>query len=125
MFLRYNKKVINIKTILILLVLTIISGLGYLYINNIDISKDIVSPYITTQEQEQITAEPESKFKKEEQKFGDIINILLIGNDTSEGRIQRGQLGFNTDSMILVSINPITNKVLLTSVPRDLWVNVN
>ena len=58
MFLRYNIKVINIKTILILLVLTIISGLGYLYINNIDISKDIVSPYITTQEQEQITAEP-------------------------------------------------------------------
>ena len=55
----------------------------------------------------------------------DILNILLVGTDTSTGRRSRGQGGFNTDVMILVSVNPETNKVLLTSVPRDLWINGN
>jgi LCP family protein required for cell wall assembly len=53
------------------------------------------------------------------------LNVLLIGTDTSLGRRERGQLGFNTDSMILVSVNPEKNRVLLTSVPRDLWINNN
>jgi LCP family protein required for cell wall assembly len=51
--------------------------------------------------------------------------VLLIGTDTSLGRRGRGQVGFNTDVMVLVSINPENNRVLLTSVPRDLWVNDN
>ena len=55
----------------------------------------------------------------------DNLNILLIGSDTSSGRRLRGQRGFNTDVMVLLSVNPVTNKVLLTSVPRDLWVNNN
>ena len=50
-----------------------------------------------------------------------IINILLIGID----RRNKSQTGFNTDIMVLVSVNPTTNRVLLTSVPRDLWVNGN
>lgn len=53
------------------------------------------------------------------------INILLIGNDSSANRISSGQTGYNTDSMILVSANTETNKVLLISVPRDLWINGN
>ena len=53
------------------------------------------------------------------------INILLLGIDTSINRRASGQQGFNTDVMILVSIDTETNKVLLTSVPRDLWVNGN
>ncbi len=54
-----------------------------------------------------------------------ILNVLLIGGDTSVGRRSRGQLGINTDVLILISVNPQTNKVLLTSVPRDLWINGN
>lgn len=53
----------------------------------------------------------------------DQTNILLIGTDISDIRRSKGQYGFNTDTMILVSINPNTNRVLLTSVPRDLWIN--
>lgn len=55
----------------------------------------------------------------------DNLNVLLLGIDTSEGRRTRGQGGFNTDTMILLTINPNTNRVLLTSVPRDLWINGN
>jgi LCP family protein required for cell wall assembly len=64
--------------------------------------------------------------KKENTVFeSDIINVLLVGIDTSEGRRTRGQGGFNTDIMILASANPRTNRILLTSVPRDLWINGN
>jgi LCP family protein required for cell wall assembly len=62
---------------------------------------------------------------KEEGLFGDVINILVIGTDTSTVRRNKGQLGFNTDTMILVSANIETNRILLTSVPRDLWINGN
>lgn len=51
-----------------------------------------------------------------------IINILLIGTDTSLERRNNGQYGYNTDATILVSIDTMTKNVLLTSVPRDLWI---
>ncbi len=54
-----------------------------------------------------------------------LINILLIGTDTSLERRNNGVYGFNTDATILVSIDTRTKQVLLTSVPRDLWVNGN
>ncbi len=45
-----------------------------------------------------------------------ILNILLLGID------RRNKFeAFRTDIMILVSINKDTNRVLLTSIPRDLW----
>lgn len=70
-------------------------------------SKDIYERFIT---------ESKSALAKK-----DVINILLIGID----RRSKLQQGFNTDSMILVSANTKTNKILLTSVPRDLWINGN
>jgi len=51
----------------------------------------------------------------------EVLNILLIGID----RRSKTQAGFNTDVMILLSINFKVKKVLLTSVPRDLWINGN
>lgn len=54
-----------------------------------------------------------------------LINILLIGTDTSMERRSNGQYGYNTDATVLVSIDTGTKNVLLTSVPRDLWVNGN
>lgn len=62
---------------------------------------------------------PDNSLNKE------VISILLVGTDSSIGRRERGQRGFNTDSTILVSINQKTKRVLLTSVPRDLWINDN
>lgn len=51
----------------------------------------------------------------------EVFNVLLIGND----RRSKSATGFNTDVMILASINTKTNRVLLTSIPRDLWINDN
>lgn len=53
----------------------------------------------------------------------DVVNILLIGKDIGKERKSNGQTGYNTDILILLSINPKKNKVLLTSFPRDIWQN--
>src|SRR5690606_10616311 len=48
------------------------------------------------------------------------INILLLGIDQ-----RRGETGsFNTDTMIVLSINPVRKTVGMLSIPRDLWVQI-
>jgi len=98
----------------------------YSYIVNSKEFKTIVSPYRLAEEEKKTDeSNLNSVFEEKKKYYGDIINILLVGTDTSTTRRAKGQLGFNTDSMILVSVNTKTNKVLLTSVPRDLWINGN
>lgn len=46
------------------------------------------------------------------------MNILLLGID----RRSRAENGYRTDIMILMTINPQKKVVVLTSVPRDLWI---
>ena len=56
-------------------------------------------------------------------RFKDVMNILLLGidNDNSAGFDTRG----NADGIMLVSINPKTREVILTSFMRDTKVSVN
>ncbi len=49
------------------------------------------------------------------------ISILLMGTDTGAlGRDYKGR----TDSMMVITINPSTNKTTMTSIPRDTAVNI-
>lgn len=49
------------------------------------------------------------------------VNILLAGNSADDA----GHDGANlTDSIMLMSIDTVNNKVFLLSIPRDLWVNI-
>ena len=50
---------------------------------------------------------------------GKIINILLIGQDTRDAK-QRGL----SDSMILISVNTETKKLVMTSFMRDLYIDI-
>jgi len=47
------------------------------------------------------------------------INVILLGSDT---RVQ-GKAG-RTDTIILVTINPVSKTVAMLSIPRDLWVYI-
>lgn len=49
-----------------------------------------------------------------------VLNILLFGADKKEG----DELYGRSDSMILVSINNNTGKLVMTSFLRDLWVSI-
>ncbi len=50
-----------------------------------------------------------------------VKNILLIGTDTRDSSEERGR----SDSMILLSLNSSTNKMYLTSIMRDSYVEIN
>ncbi len=47
----------------------------------------------------------------------ELFNILILGID----RRYQTQESYRTDIIMLASINPKTNKIVLTSIPRDLW----
>lgn len=50
------------------------------------------------------------------------INILLLGTDTDTKANEVAQR--NTDTMMIVTIDPVHHKVGLLSIPRDFWVNI-
>lgn len=52
--------------------------------------------------------------------FPDRTNILILGIDDR----QQGQAVGRSDTMILVSLEPLLGKVSMLSIPRDLWVSV-
>lgn len=117
-----SKKVLIIT---LAIIIALVTGI-YIFIINSKEFQTVVSPFnADVHEDDKEDNKLKSLFAKKSEIFGDTINILLVGIDTSEGRRSRGQTGFNTDTMILLSVNTKTNKVLFTSVPRDLWINGN
>lgn len=49
------------------------------------------------------------------------VTVLLLGIDRRQGETERGYL---TDSMMIVSVDPVARTAAILSVPRDLWVEV-
>jgi LCP family protein required for cell wall assembly len=48
------------------------------------------------------------------------INVLLLGIDQREG--EKGP--WRTDTMILLSLDPVSNSASMLSIPRDLWTTI-
>lgn len=51
------------------------------------------------------------------------ISVLAMGTDV--GALNRGNAGGNTDSLELFTLNPKTQTITMTSLPRDILVRVN
>lgn len=51
------------------------------------------------------------------------VNILVMGYDYGDWRPDRG-CPCRTDTMIVVSIDPVSKSIGMLSVPRDMWVNI-
>jgi LCP family protein required for cell wall assembly len=50
------------------------------------------------------------------------FNVLLLGSD-DDSKFATDQ--YNTQSMILVRVDPASKSVTMMSIPRDLWVNIS
>ncbi len=65
---------------------------------------------------------------KEIRDTSDVVNILLIGTDTRDGDLDTSNLDQNkvmrSDSMMLISLNTKTKKVVMCSLLRDLYVKI-
>ena len=49
------------------------------------------------------------------------INVLLLGIDQRAGD---GEKGHRTDTMMVLSLDPVSLSAAILSVPRDLWVPI-
>lgn len=49
------------------------------------------------------------------------LNVLLLGIDQRDGE---QELGYRTDTMILMTLDPVTRQAGMLSIPRDLWVRI-
>lgn len=139
-----KKKAILIAAIIIgflLIVIGVIVGIIYHYINMIDVVTDDEDSFeilssIEPEERDIKNSKPDSpeadkkaleealrknleENEKELMSDDNVINILLIGCD-ARSKSARGR----SDSMILMSINKNTKKIVMTSFLRDTWVSI-
>ena len=52
---------------------------------------------------------------------GERFTVLVMGNDQRPGEFGAS---YRTDTMILISLDPKTNRIGILSIPRDLWVEI-
>lgn len=129
------------------LVISVNSLISYYYglMNYTDVSKetvmgdDEISKYLENLEGEGFaTGEPDPEvseqlggaiegIENEKESIGGITNILLLGVDNA-GKDSTGSATYdnsmNTDSMIILTINEKTKKIIITSLMRDSYVEV-
>ncbi|WIV12073.1 LCP family protein [Proteiniborus sp. MB09-C3] len=75
-------------------------------------------------EEQKEQGEEQQKEKLEELSFNkNVINLLLLGVDSSEERESRKK-GYRSDSIIVVSVNIDTTKVKMLSIPRDSYTDI-
>ncbi|MBU6081896.1 LCP family glycopolymer transferase [Allobacillus halotolerans] len=106
-----NKK--GLKIVLIVLGVLLLAGIiyfAYLYKQVDNAVSEMYQPLDSDQEKKE---EIEQRFKDR-----DTINALLLGVDERSG--DKGR----SDTMIFLSLNPDTNKMLMLSIPRDTYVNI-
>lgn len=136
-----KKKGLLIAIIIIaflLIALGVVIAIVFHYINLIDFKKDsdyeiydsiapedgnVVYPNSPQDEIDDLEAKIRKNLEKnaKELKSDDnVLNILLIGTDSRNPSVDRGR----SDSMILVSVNKKTKKVIMTSFLRDTWVQI-
>jgi len=81
--------------------------------------KELAENPVSYQEQEVSASEPVLKPHSEVLDPSQLFNVLVLGID----RRYETQESYRTDIMLLVTVNPKTNKMVLTSIPRDLWAD--
>ncbi|WP_411954051.1 LCP family protein [Alkalibacillus sp. S2W] len=105
---RSKKKII--WTIVILLLLGIIGYGVYLYMKLDDTVDTMYTPLESdTEKKEEVQTRLEDK---------DTVNVLLLGVDERENDVGR------SDTMILLSLNPDTEEMLMFNIPRDTRVSI-
>lgn len=105
---------------IILFLMIAVAGVGAFYYNRVSQTfSDLNDNYV---EQEAEFSQEQEIIREEEIDFGeDAISILLLGIDTEgEGSGDAGR----SDIMIVATINPNTDQVTVTTIPRDTYVEI-
>ncbi|WP_156288271.1 LCP family glycopolymer transferase [Oceanobacillus salinisoli] len=96
---------------IILVLLLIVGGFGFYVWNQLGNAIETMHTPLARDDERQ--KETEGRFSQKES-----VNALLLGVDERSG--DRGR----SDTMILLSLNPNTNSMIMLSIPRDTYVNI-
>src|SRR5579884_92174 len=106
-----------LRRILLALLLVIVGPLAWLAYEVHTVYTDVQATYVAAPR-----LAPEPKVTPITNFFGNRrINILLLGSDNDAKFVQKYPL---TQSMIVVSIDPVHDTVNMLSIPRDFWVDI-
>ena len=108
-----RKKIYYYISSILIIILALFIGV-YIYINNTFNKVEEVKVNI-----ENIGLDPKSK-EEEKEEIKEIRNIALLGVDSSD----EGVVG-RSDSIIILTLDNIHNKIKLTSIMRDSYVNID
>lgn len=123
----WQKVIIIVLVVIILLMITAVAAVWMKLngINRIQIGNEVQ----TSEDFEQDDPDAEDTISDESITFSeqdkvhadeDVINILLIGRDSTDGSTDRGR----SDSMIVVSLNRNTKQISMVSLMRDCYVQI-
>lgn len=125
-----SKRNIVIITIFILLICITLSGLSYNIFKDYGHTGTILGLGFTPQPANapQTTAEPDQPAfipqlpTAEPWNGKDRVTLLLLGLDYRDSG--NGETASRSDTMILLTIDPVTKEAGMLSIPRDLWANI-
>ena len=125
-----SKKKMNkpIKVLLIVLIVLFVAAVALginlvTYANNIMSNPEDAFKLNKKDENSNVVISSDDKDDEVYNKTEGIYNILLLGIDSNAER-EAQRKGYRSDVMMLCSINFDQNTMHLTSVPRDMWVDV-
>jgi LCP family protein required for cell wall assembly len=106
-----------LRRVLVAVLVICVVAIGWLVYRAYNVYHDVAKTYVTVPTlADEPTGTPVTNF------FGTHrVNFLVLGSDNDKKTEERHPL---TQSMIVVSINPVNDKVTLLSIPRDFWVNI-
>ncbi|CAJ1226841.1 LytR family transcriptional regulator [Levilactobacillus zymae] len=112
---QHRKKTHTVRNVfLTIILLLVVGGAAYGMQRYRSVKESINSSFKASGIQKERNVTQQLKDKKP-------VSVLLLGTDTGEfNRTDRGR----TDSMMVVTLNPKTNKTTITSIPRDTAVSI-
>jgi LCP family protein required for cell wall assembly len=114
------KLLINLGILLIYVLLTIVAGFAVFVKVRQGVSVTEILPEFTIQQTEQESPNVERVEGEDIWTGTDRITVLILGIDE---RAQEEDY-WRTDTMILATLDPVTMKAGVLSIPRDLWVHI-
>lgn len=116
---RKQKRRMGCFGFIVILLLAAIAVAGFFAYNvyrNVEVTTEVL---YTERPEEQVAVREEAiDIKKEAQPF----SVLLLGIDTGDmGRVDAGR----SDVMMIVTVNPTTNRTTITSIPRDTLTTIS
>ncbi|MEG0775130.1 LCP family protein [Clostridium sp.] len=108
---RRKKRILLGLIVFLIFIIAGTASYAFLTLGNVN-TKEI------TVDKEELGIETELEQKIEEDNKKDIKNIILLGVDEFEGNVGR------SDAVVIATVDPVHNKLKLTSIMRDSYVNI-